>query len=75
MEQSSSRLYSGHLSQAAKKILAILRAQSLQTGRHNHSSSYNHRQSQLEQRRNTSYLSMLQYGWLLSISIKYRVLL
>lgn len=75
MEQSSSRLYSGHLSQAAKKILAVLRAQSLQAGRRNHSYSYNHRPSQLEQRHNTSYLSMLQYGWLLSIGIKCRVLL
>ncbi|XP_036966989.1 uncharacterized protein LOC119026649 isoform X5 [Acanthopagrus latus] len=44
MEQYSSRLYSGHLSPAAKKILAVLRAQSLQTGRRNPSYSYNHRQ-------------------------------
>ncbi|XP_044039519.1 uncharacterized protein LOC122870015 isoform X1 [Siniperca chuatsi] len=46
MEQSSSRLYSGPLSQAAQKILAVLRAGSLHAARRNHNYSYNNRQSQ-----------------------------
>ncbi|CAJ1086006.1 DNA polymerase nu [Xyrichtys novacula] len=44
MEQSSSRLYSGPLSQAAQKILAVLRAESLHETRRIHGHSYNHRQ-------------------------------
>ncbi|XP_070786310.1 DNA polymerase nu [Enoplosus armatus] len=44
MEQSSSRLYSGPLSQAAQKILAVLRANSLHAARRNNY-SYNHRQT------------------------------
>ncbi|XP_060887992.1 DNA polymerase nu [Labrus mixtus] len=46
MEESSSRLYSGPLSQAVQKILAVLRAQSLHEARPFHSVSSNHRQSQ-----------------------------
>nr|XP_046237585.1 uncharacterized protein LOC124055035 [Scatophagus argus] len=45
MEQSSSGLYSGPLSQAAQKILAVLRAQNLCPGRRNYNYSYNHRQT------------------------------
>eukprot|EP00064_Thunnus_orientalis_P018935 superscaffoldBa00004533_g19044 len=44
MEESSSRLYSGPLSKAAQKILAVLRAQTLHAARHNRSFSNNHRQ-------------------------------
>lgn len=46
MEKSSSRLYSGPLSKAAKKIMAALRIQSLQADRHNCSYSNNHRESE-----------------------------
>lgn len=41
MEQSSSGVYTGTLSQAAQKILAVLRAQNPNTGRHNY--DYTHR--------------------------------
>ncbi|XP_076581726.1 DNA polymerase nu [Chaetodon auriga] len=44
MERSGSTLYSGPLSQAAQKILAALRAQSLHAARRNRSHSYNHGQ-------------------------------
>nr|XP_020495986.1 DNA polymerase nu [Labrus bergylta] len=46
MEEFSSRLYSGPLSQAAQKILAVLRTQSLHEARPFHSVSSNHRQRQ-----------------------------
>ncbi|XP_033181618.1 uncharacterized protein LOC113125251 [Mastacembelus armatus] len=44
MEESSRRLYSGPLSQAAQKILIVLRSQSLQAARHDQRYSSNHRQ-------------------------------
>ncbi|MEQ2279684.1 hypothetical protein AMECASPLE_011851, partial [Ameca splendens] len=44
MEQSSSRLYVGPLSQAALKVLAALRAQNLHEGGRNQRSSRDHRQ-------------------------------
>ncbi|XP_070849889.1 DNA polymerase nu [Chaetodon trifascialis] len=44
MERSGGSLYSGPLSQAAQKILAALRAQSLHAARRNRSFSYDHRQ-------------------------------
>ncbi|TNN72010.1 DNA polymerase nu [Liparis tanakae] len=43
MEQSSSSLYSGPLSQAAQKILAVLRAQSPHAARRNQHHAYDHR--------------------------------
>ncbi|KAK5604740.1 hypothetical protein CRENBAI_011450 [Crenichthys baileyi] len=45
MEQSSSRLYAGPLSQAALKVLAALRAQNLHEGGRNQRSTRDHRQS------------------------------
>nr|XP_040039007.1 DNA polymerase nu [Gasterosteus aculeatus aculeatus] len=45
MEQSSSRLYSGPLSQAAQKVLAVLRAQSLHAARRNRHHAHHHRQT------------------------------
>jgi len=59
MEQSSSSLYSGPLSQAAQKILAVLRAQSPHAARRNH--AYDHRRSQSGGKRRESYVSLLQY--------------
>nr|XP_020480267.1 DNA polymerase nu isoform X2 [Monopterus albus] len=44
MEQSRSRLYSGPLSQAAQKILVVLRSQSLHAARRGHQYLSNHRQ-------------------------------
>ncbi|KAF1380707.1 hypothetical protein PFLUV_G00166660 [Perca fluviatilis] len=65
MEQSSSRLYSGPLSQAAQKILVVLRAQSGHAARRNHNYSYNRRQ--IEERYNGSQREpWAQSSWTLS---------
>uniref|UniRef100_UPI0037E9352C DNA polymerase nu n=1 Tax=Semicossyphus pulcher TaxID=241346 RepID=UPI0037E9352C len=64
MEQSSNRLYSGPLSQAAQKILAVLRVQSLHEARRNQSYSYNHRQ--MERFYGSQRESLAQSSWSMS---------
>uniref|UniRef100_A0A8P4KTA6 Polymerase (DNA directed) nu n=1 Tax=Dicentrarchus labrax TaxID=13489 RepID=A0A8P4KTA6_DICLA len=63
MEQSSSRLYSGPLSQAAQKILAVLRAQNPLASRRN-TSYYNHRQ--MERYYGSQRESLAQSSWSMS---------
>ncbi|XP_042258347.1 DNA polymerase nu isoform X3 [Thunnus maccoyii] len=64
MEESSSRLYSGPLSKAAQKILAVLRAQTLHAARHNRSFSNNHRQ--MERYYGSQRESWTQTSWRIS---------
>ncbi|XP_032399977.1 DNA polymerase nu isoform X2 [Etheostoma spectabile] len=65
MAQSNSRLYSGPLSQAAQKILVVLRAQSGHAARRNHNYYYDHRQ--IEERDNGSqWEPWAQSSWNLS---------
>ncbi|XP_034757074.1 DNA polymerase nu isoform X2 [Etheostoma cragini] len=64
MAQSNGRLYSGPLSQAAQKILVVLRAQSGHAARRNHN-YYDHRQ--IEERNNGSqWEPWAQSNWSLS---------
>lgn len=60
MEQPSNRLYSGTLSQAAQKVLAVLHAQSLRADRHPLSSPYDHRQCQSGHRCNHFYQGVVE---------------